>query len=143
MSRSEKAVQLFNEGYNCAQAVFLAFSDKLNISEEAAKGAAAAFGGGMGRKGYVCGAVTGALMVLGMKNGGAKENKEKNYADVVKFWDIFTEHHASVICLKLLECNLSTPEGLKVFKEKNLHVKVCANLVKDAVEILEKDFQLA
>lgn len=140
MNKSDKAAQIFKDGYNCAQAVFSAFSGELGLSEEDAKRVAAAFGGGMGRKGYVCGAVTGALMVLGIKNGGKKEDKEKNYADTVRFWDKFTENHGSVICLKLLECNLATPEGLQAFKEKNLHEKICAKLVKDAAEILEKDF---
>ena len=96
--------------------------------------------GGMGRKGYVCGAVTGALMALGLKNGGKPESKEKNYADTVKFWDKFTEAHGSVICRQLLEYDISTPEGLKKMKELNLHEKVCAKLVAHAAELLAKEF---
>jgi len=140
MKKSEKAAEIFNEGFNCSQAVLAAFCDELGLQESDAKSLAAAFGGGMGRKGSVCGAVTGALMVLGMKNGGKKEDKEKNYADVAKFWDKFTEVHGTVICRKLLEYDISTPEGLKKMKELNLHEKICAKLVANAAEILEKEF---
>ena len=139
MKKSEKALNCFNEGYNCAQAVVMAFSEELGLSEEWAKKVAATFGGGMGRKGNVCGAVTGAMIVLGLKNGGKIDDKEKNYADVVKFWDKFTTVHGSIICRELLEYDISTPGGLKKMKELNLHEKVCAKLVAHAAELLEKD----
>lgn len=140
MKRSEKAVEAHKTGYNCSQAVFAAFCDKCGLDERTAHGAAAAFGGGLGRKGFICGAVTGALMAIGMATGGEKEKKEENYAKAVRFIDRFTEKHGSIICRKLIEFDISTPEGLKKARESGVFEKVCLKLVGNAVDLLEDEF---
>ena len=68
-TRVEIALELFNEGYNCAQAVFAAFADKYGIDKDTAMKLSSSFGGGMGRMREVCGAVSGMFMVAGLETG--------------------------------------------------------------------------
>ena len=113
MNRIEKSVELFNSGFLCSQAVFAAFSKDLGLSEEQALKIGACFGSGM-RKGEVCGACTGALMVLGLKYGhsNADDKESKIKADKVcdKFLDEFKKENGSYLCRELLDCDISTPE---------------------------------
>ncbi|NTU86942.1 MAG: C_GCAxxG_C_C family protein, partial [Chlorobiaceae bacterium] len=67
MTRSERAVSIFSEGYNCAQSVLFSFSDDLGIAGDTALKIASGFGGGIGRMQEVCGAVTGGVMVIGAR----------------------------------------------------------------------------
>ena len=88
MTHVEKAKELFLKGYNCAQAVFVAFSDVTNLSEEEAFLISTSFGGGMGHSGEACGAVTGMYMAVGMLLGYSDPNdadaKQKHYALIRK-----------------------------------------------------------
>lgn len=85
MNSIENAVQLFENGYMCSQAVFAAFSEDLGLSKEQTLKIGACFGSGM-RKAEVCGACTGALMALGLKYG---ESKPKSDVVCDKFIDEF------------------------------------------------------
>ncbi len=106
MSYEEKARRLFKEGYNCAQAVFMAFSDVTGIDPETAAKLSSSFGGGMGRLREVCGAVSGCFMVLGavMGYGDSKdfEAKKKHYALIQEAAARFREENGSYICRELL-----------------------------------------
>jgi C_GCAxxG_C_C family probable redox protein len=138
MSGVETAVRLFDGGYSCSQAVFTAFADQLGVRPETAARIAAGFGGGMGRLGETCGAVTGALMVLGARYGGTDiVAKEETYEMVRVFMDRFNARHGITVCRDLLHCDISTPEGRAEAHEKDLHGSICSNLVRDAAEILE------
>ena len=79
MNRVQKAAELFLEGFNCSQSVFTAFCDRFGMDEETAKRVSAGLGGGVGRMREVCGAVSGAAMVLGSvvsaTEGDDKESK--------------------------------------------------------------------
>jgi C_GCAxxG_C_C family probable redox protein len=103
---------------------------------------AGAFGGGMARMGETCGVVTGSMMALGLKHGKTKptddEAKEKTYSLVLEFVDKFKTRHNSIVCRDLLDCDMSTPEGLQEFKDRQLIETHCARFVKDAAEILEE-----
>ena len=77
MERSEQAKELFLSGYNCAQSVVLSFADDLKFSKELAQKMAAGFGGGMGKQQETCGAVTGAIMVLGLLKGEQVNNNDE------------------------------------------------------------------
>ncbi|RLD53569.1 MAG: hypothetical protein DRI97_13205, partial [Bacteroidetes bacterium] len=77
MNRSEEAKELFLSGYNCAQSILLSFADDLKFSKELAQKMAAGFGGGMGKRQETCGAVTGAIMVLGMMKGEEVNNNDE------------------------------------------------------------------
>ena len=96
------------------------------------------FGGGMGRTGKTCGAVTGAYMVLGLSEArGGREGIEAVYTIVQQFNKLFIELHGSNCCTELLNCDLGTDEGLARARAEGIFTKVCPNFVEDAVRILE------
>ena len=140
MTRADDAVDCFDRGFNCAQAVLSAFCEQFGMSKEQAFKASCAFGAGMGRTSCTCGAVSGACMAIGLKYGMYKEGdaaaKEKTYALTQEFTRRFKARNGSVLCTELLGCNLGTPEGMKAMKEQNLHKTMCTKLVRDAAEIV-------
>ena len=102
------AKEYFMKGYNCSQAVLLAFSDKTGLDEKTAAKLASSFGGGMGRMREVCGAFSGMLLVFGMLHGyiatdeTAKEDKKTQYERVQELAKRFREEFGSIICRELL-----------------------------------------
>lgn len=142
MSRVEEAVTYFTEGFSCAQAVCAAYAPFFGMERELALRAAGAFGGGMGRSGQTCGVVSGAIIVIGLKHGKtqAEDNatRETCYALAAEFIRRFAERHGALTCPALLGCHIGTPEGRALAHEKNLYDTICANLVRDAAEILEE-----
>jgi C_GCAxxG_C_C family probable redox protein len=143
MSEAERAVALF-EHYNCAQSVFAACGAREGLSEQMCLVVAGAFGGGIGRRGEVCGAVTGALMSLGVRCGqGMVTNPEEArgplYKRVNEFADAFKEKNGSLLCRELTGCDLGTPEGQEQFKSRDLHHGLCQKLIVSAVELLGKE----
>ena len=107
-------MQNFKNGYNCAQAVLLAFSDELEIDEKTLALISSSFGGGMGRMREVCGAVSGMFMVAGLKYGysdpSAKQEKAELYALVQNLAAGFKEKNGSIICKELLKFITSLTE---------------------------------
>jgi len=142
MSGVERAVSCFNEGFMCSQALLSAYAEQFGLDREAALKASAAFGGGMGRMGETCGAVTGAFMVIGLKYGRTAvqdtQLHEKTNRLVKEFVDRFKSLNGSIVCRELLGCDLSTPDGLKTFVEKKLRDTLCPKFVRDAAEIVEQ-----
>jgi C_GCAxxG_C_C family probable redox protein len=122
--------------------VLAGFSKSFGLDEETALRVACGFGGGIGRLGLTCGAVTGAIMVIGLKYGKVKADddaaKEKTYALVQEFAQRFRARNKSLNCTELLGCDLGTAEGREKVKEKNLAATVCEKAVRDAAEILEE-----
>lgn len=138
MKRSKLAVSHFKEGLSCSQAMLLTYGQELGIDKAAALKISAPFGGGMARMGEVCGAVTGAFMVIGLKHAVSKEAKEKLYALVNEFAEKFKSRNGSILCRELLGYNIGTPQGMKAVKEKGLIDTLCPKLVEAAAEILEE-----
>jgi C_GCAxxG_C_C family probable redox protein len=142
MSDIEKAVSCFNEGFMCSQAVLAAYAGQFSMDRETALKVSAAFGGGMGRMGEICGAVTGAFMVIGLKYGRIAvtdtKSLEKTNRLVKEFSDRFKSLNGSIVCRELLGCDLSTPDGLKTFVDKKLRDTLCTKFVRDAAEIVEQ-----
>lgn len=140
--KEEKAKKIFSEGFNCAQAVFSTYAPGLGLDKEQALKIASGFGGGMARMGEVCGAVTGAFMVIGLKFGflKAEENgaKEKTYDLINEFSGKFKELHGTIICRDLVGCDISNPEGRKKAADQGLFDELCPKLVYDAASILEE-----
>lgn len=139
MDNVSKAVQYYENGYMCSQAVFAAFAEEFGITEKQAFQIGACFGGGM-CKGEVCGACTGALMVLGMKYGqfdlNDNESRAKSESMAVKFLNEFEKRKNSYICRDILGCDLRTEEG-KIFARSNgLFKTLCPEMVRTAAEIL-------
>ena len=134
MSEINEAVKLFNSGYVCSQAVFAAFSPKLGLEKNQALKIGACFGSGM-RKGEVCGACTGALMVLGLKYG---ESKAMSNEACERFLDEFKKENGSYICNDLLGCDITTKEGVEFATENKLFKEFCPKMVESAAKITEK-----
>jgi C_GCAxxG_C_C family probable redox protein len=135
----EKAVEKFDKGFNCSQAILSSFCEQFGMDYELALKIATGFGGGMHING-TCGAVTGAFMVLGLKYGNTEQNKdakEKTYRKVVQYANRFTKRNGSVKCHDLLGCDITTLEGVQKAREKGLFSSICPKLVRDAAEILE------
>ena len=141
MTHKEKALQYFSDKFHCSQAVLAAFAPELGITEEQALKLGACFGTGM-RKGEVCGACTGALMVLGLMYG--QFNKEDTESRMrankvnVEMMNDFAEKCGSYICNDLLGCDISTPEGVKFAKDNHLFTEFCPKMVANAVDVLEE-----
>jgi C_GCAxxG_C_C family probable redox protein len=137
----EKAVKRFLEGYNCAQSVLLTMFEYWNGENELIPKIATAFGGGIGRCGSVCGALTGGIMALGIKYGTNEPSLEKRleaYKKAQEFYKRFEEHHGSVLCQELIGYNLSNPKELEEAYKAKIFEEKCANFVRSAVEILLK-----
>jgi len=141
MSKVEEAVACFKEGYICSQAVLVTYGTQFGLERDIALKIADGFGGGMGRMGETCRAVTGALMVIGLKHGRTMvedtQAHEITYELVNEFVRRFKSHNGSVTCRELLKCDISTPEGLKTARQQDLFSTVCPTYVRDAAEIIE------
>lgn len=142
-TKMEIAEEKFLEGYNCAQSVLYAFCDDLQIEKDFALRIASGFGGGMGLKEEVCGAVTGGIIVIGAKYG-KDDNQERAGAKITAYtktrelMDRFAGRHGTFICRELLGgCDFTTAKGRKEFKKKDLFNIVCKRCVQDVVNILE------
>ena len=134
MNYVEEAVQLFEDGYMCSQAVLAVFCEEFGLSREQAFKISISFGGGM-RKGEVCGACTGAIMALGLRYG---ENKSKSDEMCVKFLDSFKKENGSYICRDLLDCDIRTEEGIKYAIDNNLFKEICPKMVESAAKITQE-----
>ena len=141
MTKIEDAVSTFAEGYSCSQAMLSTYGPDFGLDRMLALKLASPFGGGIARMGETCGAVSGALMVIGLKYGSAEPNdkdaKEKTYEVVNKFVERFTEKHGSLRCKDILGYDLSTEEGRTAVSEKGLTGTLCPDFVRSAVGILE------
>lgn len=133
MSEINESIELFKNGYRCSQAVFAAFSPQLGLDKNQALKIGACFGSGM-RKGEVCGACTGALMVLGLKYG---ESKAKSDEACETFLDEFKNENGSYICNDLLGCDITTQEGVEYAVENNLFKEFCPKMVESASKIVK------
>lgn len=136
-----RAGELFHKGYNCAQAVFVAFSDVTGIDEKTALKLSSSFGGGMGRMREVCGAVSGAFMVLGVLYGYCDlddENKKEHYAMIREAADRFREKNGSIICRELLAGVVKdTSNDPEKRTEEYYKKRPCREYVEIAAEIVD------
>ena len=138
---SEKAIECFKNGYNCSQSVFCSLSNFTGLDEDTSLKIATAFGAGIGRNQKVCGAVTGAIMAIGMKHGmgleGNKEAKEHACDLTNEFIAEFKRKHQEIGCLELIGADMHTDEGNEKIEKENLFETRCARFVIDAAEIAE------
>ena len=142
MSRVELAVSCFKEGFSCPQAILSTYGTQFGLRREIALKIAGAFGGGMGRMGETCGAVTGAFMVIGLKYGRTIAEDMQSYYKtnklVKEFVERFKSRNGSIVCRELLGCDLSTLQGIHIIRKNKLHETLCAKFVQDAAEIIEQ-----
>jgi C_GCAxxG_C_C family probable redox protein len=141
MARSDNALQLFKEGANCAQAVLGSFRDITGLERDASIRVAASFGGGM-KQALTCGAVTGALMVLGLKYGSADHTDMKEKARITAitrdFAARFRARHGTLSCLELLGIDISTKEGHDAAAARGLFKTQCPLFISSAIEIIDE-----
>ncbi len=148
MTYSEKARSLFEEGYNCAQAVFLAFSDRTGLSPETAAALSSSFGGGMGRLREVCGAVSGMFMVIGALYGYADpkdaQAKKQHYERIQLLAQKFRDENGSIICRELLGLGKGPDSPVPEARTAAYYKKrPCGELVACAAAITEEYIRLA
>ena len=137
MTRAEKAEALFTGGCNCSQAVFAAFADEFGLDEELAKRISCGLGGGVGRMREVCGAVSGASLVIGMRLG---PDKAKAYPAIQDFCAKFKAETGSIVCRELLEGTGATTGGAPEPRTPEYYRKrPCVELVKLAVSLIPKE----
>lgn len=140
-SHVEKAVEYYNHNFNCSQGVFTSFATEMGIDEKLALKLATNFGGG-GRKGELCGAVAGALMVLGLRCGhcdsGDMEGKTSAYAISTEFMNRFIKKNGYIVCRELLEYDLTKAEDKLIIEEQKLFRTFCPKMVESAAEILDE-----
>ena len=138
MSRySDRAVELFMQGKNCSQAVFVAFATDLGLTEEMALSISIGLGGGVGRMREVCGAVSGSAMVVGLKY--PELSKAEVYEKVRLIADEFKKTNPSIVCKELL--GLSKPETSSVPEARTQEYyqkRPCVKIVEDAALATEK-----
>lgn len=143
MTRKEKAMSLFEEGYNCAQSLVLAFADCYEVEPEMAARFSSAFGGGMGRLREVCGSVSGMFMVLGLLHGyhdpKDREAKTGLYQQVQELAHRFEEKNGSIVCRELLGLSVKRDGPLPEERTAAYYQKrPCKELIGCAAEILEE-----
>ena len=143
MTKRELASGHFKQGYNCAQSVVLAFKDELGLDERTLLTMASPFGGGMGRLREVCGAVSGAFIVLGLKFGYVSaedyEGKKRLYGYVQEVGNRFKALNGSYICSELVGLPAGADKPAPEKRTDEYYKKrPCADLVGDAAEILER-----
>jgi C_GCAxxG_C_C family probable redox protein len=143
MNKQEKARKLHHQKFNCSQSVLATFGNEYGVSEDICLRISCAFGGGMGRQQDTCGAVTGALMVLGLKYGKSmnytEEKKPDTYIKTREFFRMFKKLHGSTNCRELLGgLDLNDPEDYKKIIDGNLFEAKCGKYITDAVAIVEE-----
>ncbi|MBR5701989.1 MAG: C_GCAxxG_C_C family protein [Oscillospiraceae bacterium] len=139
ITEEEARYRLFDQGFDCAQTVFSAFAEELDLDEETALKIAAGFGGGM-HLGDMCGCVTGGLMVLGLKYGWSEEGdavgKDLMNRKAQEYERRFLERLGGLRCRELLEADVSTSEG-KMLAAERIPDR-CPGFAAAATEILEE-----
>lgn len=135
---AQKAIQHFEDGYNCAQSVLLALYGYLEPEgkSELVPKIAAGFGGGIGRCGSVCGALTGSIMAVGIKyapNESGAEKLAKSFANAKTLYEQFEKQHGTVLCRNLIKYDLSNPQELAKARQEKVFEKVCHGLIRNAV----------
>jgi C_GCAxxG_C_C family probable redox protein len=144
-SRLETALDFFSKDFNCSQSVLYCFSDILNTDKDTLLKIATGFGAGTGRTQQTCGAVNGAVMVIGLLYGrGEHDEKDKQedvYSKVQLFLKKFQEQFSTISCFEILDgCNLLTEQGQTRFYSDNL-IEKCNSCIFATVKILEEIIQ--
>jgi len=141
MTKADDAHREFLKRFTCSAAVFSAFSPGLGLEADTAKKIACGFGAGISKTGNMCGAVSGAIMVIGLKHGKCVEGDEaatdRTRALVRRFIREFTEKNGSVNCMELLRYDLSNPDEYTAAQKSGIFMEKCPALVRDAAGILE------
>jgi C_GCAxxG_C_C family probable redox protein len=135
------ALEAFRIDYNCSHSVLLGYPDLMADSRETILKQAAGFGGGIGRLQMICGAITGAVMVLGLYRGAILPDAEakETMARLIRcLADEFGRKNGTITCSGLIGVDLNTPEGKKAHKETGIRERICEKCIADAISIVEE-----
>ena len=141
MSKGDLALNLFNSGYNCAQAVVLAFKDELNLDEKTLKSISSSFGGGISRLREVCGCISGMALVIGYLKGryNNDEGKAKHYKLIQELTLKFKEKFNSINCATLLNIKNEISEPIPEKRSKEYYLKrPCGNYIYHMAKITQE-----
>jgi C_GCAxxG_C_C family probable redox protein len=142
MDRADTAAEYMRGGFNCAQSVVKAFASELEVTEDAGVRLASSFGGGMGRNGYVCGALSGAALVIGARYGNIDPAdtgaRDRAYAAMSRLMEKFREEHHTLLCRELISFEINTPEGYQRAREAGVFQNKCPLFILSAGRILEE-----
>jgi C_GCAxxG_C_C family probable redox protein len=136
LSKAKEAKEQFEKGFSCAPAVFSTYSGQFCLEEELALKIACGFGAGIGRMGKTCGAVTGAVMVIGLKHGqldvADEKSRQETHRLVKKLIDEFTALHDSTECRELIGYDLSDSSSLESARKSGVFKNKCPGFVYDS-----------
>lgn len=136
------AEQMFDEGYSCSQALLCAFAPRYGLDRETALKLASPFGGGIARRGGLCGAASGAIMVLGLHGGRTEpdddETRDRNDALVREFLDRFSTEKGALFCNDLTGVDISDEKARTAAKDAGTYERICPGLVGFAAQLVEE-----
>lgn len=141
MESKDIALIYFSDQFNCSQAVFSAYSEKFGISEDDAIRIATGFGAGFGREQEVCGAISGAVMVLGCRyfdENDVPGSKEIIYQKTQELLKKFKEKNITIRCYELTGIDFKKDINREEFKKQQIQEKVCKKSIEDVCEILDE-----
>jgi C_GCAxxG_C_C family probable redox protein len=140
--RTTIALEHFDKSFNCAQSVMSAYAQEIGLDVDTAMKLASPFGGGMGRMGLVCGAVSSAFLVLGSQFGftdpAQPDARDRIYSRVQQFAREFTKRQGSILCRELIGYDLSSPQGLADAQASGLLKIKCKDVIQDAIALIEE-----
>jgi C_GCAxxG_C_C family probable redox protein len=141
--RVTEALELFNSGFHCSQAVFAAFSEDLGLSSKTALKIACPFGGGLGGYGKTCGALTGAMMVIGLKFGSSEvndpETKKLSRDKTRALIETFERTHGTSNCNELVGFDRSNLSGAELMAKLPYFHTTCPKFLETVVSYLEEE----
>ena len=141
MSHADKAVEYYCHNFNCSQGIFTTYAVENGLDEKLALKLGTCFGGGS-RKGEMCGAVAGALMVIGLlyghSDGNDLDSKAKAYALSEEYMNRFIKENGSVVCRELLGLDLSKLDEMAIIREQDLFHTKCPEMIRSAADILDE-----
>lgn len=143
MSVSEKAVMMMKNGFLCSQSVFATLSEELGLERKLALKISTGLGAGISCQGDICGAVSGAILAIGLKHGNHEglsdaDSQGKTFYLTQELIERIKAKHGCYTCKDLLGLDLKKPENVKFAKESGIFEKICNNVIKDSVQIVEE-----
>jgi C_GCAxxG_C_C family probable redox protein len=140
--KTRHANERFKSGFNCSQSVLSAFAEDFGLSRDSCLRLASPFGSGIARMQETCGAVTGALMAIGLKYGkgenGTEDDKTIAYRQSQFLVNEFKKRNTTICCRQLLDgYDMNSPQEMAKIMELDLYNNYCLKYIQDAVEITE------
>ncbi len=140
--RIEQAVTCFQDGYYCSQAILSTYASEMDLPVETALKLASGFGGGMARQGKTCGAVTGAIMAIGLKHGSITPDdscaEEVIYAKIKRLTTKMEDLFHTTVCSELVGYDIATTRGYEAAQAADVFNQLCPGFVRAVAEILEE-----